>query len=180
VLPNYIQIVSEVPASRAGVMMFPGALVGALFAPLSGQMLDKLGFKKPIGIGILTAIVGWLGLIFVIQTSNMLLITTCHVIFMIGVGLSYSNVMTVGLSAIDTTLQDDGNAVFSTLQQFMGAISTSFVAIILDVFQRSNSDYKVGTQIGAKVALISLFILLIITSVFVFKTFSKNIEKSTI
>jgi MFS family permease len=87
VLPNYIQIVSEVPASRAGVMMFPGALVGALFAPLSGQMLDKLGFKKPIGIGILTAIVGWLGLIFVIQTSNMLLITTCHVIFMIGVGL---------------------------------------------------------------------------------------------
>ena len=58
VLPNYIQIVSEVPASRAGVMMFPGALVGALFAPLSGQMLDKLGFKKPIGIGILTAIVG--------------------------------------------------------------------------------------------------------------------------
>jgi F0F1-type ATP synthase membrane subunit b/b' len=48
------------------------------------------------------------------------------------------------------------------------------------VFQRSNSDYKVGTQIGAKVALISLFILLIITSVFVFKTFSKNIEKSTI
>lgn len=99
---------------------------------------------------------------------------------MIGVGLSYSNVMTVGLSAIDTTLQDDGNAVFSTLQQFMGAISTSFVAIILDVFQRSNSDYKVGTQIGAKVALISLFILLIITSVFVFKTFSKNNEKSTI
>ncbi|WP_288393911.1 MFS transporter [uncultured Vagococcus sp.] len=180
VLPNYIQIVSEVPASRAGVMMFPGALVGALFAPLSGQMLDKLGFKKPIGIGILTAIVGWLGLIFVIQTGNMLLITTCHVIFMIGVGLSYSNVMTVGLSAIDTTLQDDGNAVFSTLQQFMGAISTSFVAIILDVFQRSNSDYKVGTQIGAKVALISLFILLIITSVFVFKTFSKNSEKSTI
>ena len=180
VLPNYIQIVSEVPASRAGVMMFPGALVGALFAPLSGQMLDKLGFKKPIGIGILTAIVGWLGLIFVIQTGNMLLITTCHVIFMIGVGLSYSNVMTVGLSAIDTTLQDDGNAVFSTLQQFMGAISTSFVAIILDVFQRSNSDYKVGTQIGAKVALISLFILLIITSVFVFKTFSKNNEKSTI
>ncbi|MBO0476758.1 MFS transporter [Vagococcus sp. DIV0080] len=174
VLPNYIQIVSDVPASRAGLMMFPGALTGALFAPISGKMLDKFGFKKPIGIGIAAASLGWLGLILVIQTSNMILITTCHVIFMIGVGLSYSNVMTVGLSSIKTNEQDDGNAIFSTLQQFMGAISTSFVAIILDVFQKSNSDYQVGTSIGAKVALSILFGLLIISGISVYKTFSKK------
>ena len=181
VLPNFIQIVADVPASRAGIMMFPGALVGALFAPFSGKMLDNLGFKKPVGIGILTAMLGWFGLIFVIGTSNMVLITACHVIFMIGVGLSYSNVMTVGLSAIDASLQDDGNAVFSTLQQFMGAISTSFVAIILDVFQkRPNTDYQTGTETGAKVALVSLFVLLVISGILVFKTFSKNAEKGTI
>lgn len=180
VLPNFIQIVSDVPASRAGMMMFPGALVGALFAPFSGKMLDNLGFKKPVAIGIITATLGWLGLILVIQTGNMLLITSCHVIFMIGVGLSYSNVMTVGLSAIDAKLQDDGNAIFSTLQQFMGAISTSFVAIILDTFQRSNSDYQIGTEIGAKVALISLFVLLVLSGFMVFKTFSIESEKDII
>ncbi|MEG0254238.1 MAG: MFS transporter [Vagococcus sp.] len=176
VLPNFIQIVSDVPASRAGLMMFPGALTGALFAPVSGKILDKLGFKKPIGLGILFAVAGWLSLILVVQTGNMTLITASHVIFMIGVGLSYSNVMTVGLSSIDKSLQDDGNAIFSTLQQFMGAVSTSFVAIIVGLFQNSASDYKAGTSAGSKVALICLFVLLILSGLSVFKTFTKKSE----
>ena len=176
VLPNFVQIVSDIPASKAGMMMFPGALVGALFAPVSGKMLDSFGYKKPIGIGIATAIIGWFGFILVIPTSNVFLIILCHVIFMIGVGLSYSNVMTVGLSSIDNSLQDDGNAIFSTLQQFMGAISTSFVAIIMDFFQRSSSDYQTGTKTGANVALISLFVLLVLSGITVFKTFSKKVK----
>lgn len=171
VLPNFIQIVQGVPASNAGMMMFPGALVGALFAPVSGKILDKLGFKKPIGVGILFAILGWLMLIMVIQTGNIALIILSHVTFMIGVGLSYSNVMTVGLSSIKEDLQDDGNAVFSTLQQFMGAISTSFVAIVVGLFQSGKSDFIQGTSTGSKVALISLFVLLLISSFFVIKTF---------
>ncbi|HCM88292.1 MULTISPECIES: MFS transporter [Vagococcus] len=174
VLPNFIQIVSDVPASKAGLMMFPGALVGALFAPVSGKILDKMGYKKPIGLGILFAVVGWLSLILVIQTGNMLLITASHVIFMIGVGLSYSNVMTVGLSSIDPLLQDDGNAIFSTLQQFMGAVSTSFVAIIVGLFQSNATNYQHGTSAGSKVALICLFVLLVLSGLAVIKTFSKK------
>lgn len=174
VLPNFIQIVQGVPASKAGMMMFPGALVGALFAPISGKILDKMGFKKPIGLGIIFAIIGWLGLVLFIQTGIVPVIITCHVIFMIGVGLSYSNVMTVGLTAIGESLQDDGNAVFSTLQQFMGAISTSFVAIVVGLFQtKPGLDFVTGTSLGSKVALICLLILLVISGLSVFKTFKK-------
>lgn len=174
VLPNFIQIVQNVPASNAGMMMFPGALIGALFAPVSGKILDKLGFKKPIGVGILFAILGWLMLIMVIQTGNIALIILSHVTFMIGVGLSYSNVMTVGLSSIKESLQDDGNAIFSTLQQFMGAISTSFVAIVVGIFQSGQNDFVQGTSTGSKVALVCLFILLLMSSLFVIKTFKSN------
>lgn len=177
VLPNFIQIVQGVPASEAGLMMFPGALVGALFAPISGKILDKLGFRKPIGVGIAVATAGWLILIFIIQTGSVPLIILSHVIFMIGVGLAYSNVMTVGLSSIDDNLQNDGNAVFSTLQQFMGAISTSFVAIIVGLFQAKSSNFAQGTSIGSKVALICLFVLLVISSLAVFKTFKEKVKQ---
>ncbi|WP_326716558.1 MFS transporter [Vagococcus jeotgali] len=177
VLPNFIQIVQGVPASEAGLMMFPGALVGALFAPISGKILDKLGFRKPIGVGIAVATAGWLLLILIIQTGSVPLIILSHVIFMIGVGLAYSNVMTVGLSSIDNNLQNDGNAVFSTLQQFMGAISTSFVAIIVGLFQAKSSDFAQGTSIGSKVALICLFVLLVISSLAVFKTFKEKVKQ---
>lgn len=177
VLPNFIQIVQGVPASEAGLMMFPGALVGALFAPISGKILDKLGFRKPIGVGIAVATAGWLLLILIIQTGSVPLIILSHVIFMIGVGLAYSNVMTVGLSSIDDNLQNDGNAVFSTLQQFMGAISTSFVAIIVGLFQAKSSNFAQGTSIGSKVALICLFVLLVISSLAVFKTFKEKVKQ---
>lgn len=176
VLPSFIQIVQGVPASEAGLMMFPGALVGALFAPISGKILDKLGFRKPIGVGIAVATAGWLLLILIIQTGSVPLIILSHVIFMIGVGLAYSNVMTVGLSSIDDNLQNDGNAVFSTLQQFMGAISTSFVAIIVGLFQAKSSNFAQGTSIGSKVALICLFVLLVISSLAVFKTFKEKVK----
>ncbi len=58
----------------------------------------------------------------------------------------------------------------------MGAISTSFVAIIMDFFQRSSSDYQTGTKTGANVALISLFVLLVLSGITVFKTFSKKVK----
>lgn len=174
ILPNFIQIVGDVPASEAGMMMFPGALVGALFAPVSGKILDKIGFKKPIGLGCSLAIIGWSLLIAVIHTASVPLIILSHVIFMIGVGLSYSNVMTVGLSSITKELQNDGNAIFSTLQQFMGAVATSFVAIIVGIFQSTATNKVIGTSQGSIVALICLLVLLVISSLFVLKTF-KNL-----
>lgn len=174
VLPNFMQIVDGLPASNAGMMMFPGALVGALFAPVSGQILDKLGFKKPVGVGIFLSIIGWLMLIFVLQSGSILLIILAHVIFMLGVGLAYSNVMTVGLSSVSEELQNDGNAVFSTLQQFMGAVSTSFVAIVVGIFQTQSSSYVQGTSAGSKVALISLFVILVISGLMVFSTFKNK------
>ncbi|MGY3765202.1 MFS transporter [Vagococcus vulneris] len=174
ILPNFIQIVGHVPASKAGMMMFPGALVGALFAPISGKILDKIGYKKPIGLGCTLAAAGWLMLVLFIHTASVPLIILSHVIFMIGVGLSYSNVMTVGLSSIGKDLQDDGNAVFSTLQQFMGAVATSFVAIIVGIFQNMAPNKIIGTTQGSTVALICLLVLLVISSLLVFKTFKKK------
>lgn len=176
ILPNFVQIVLETPASNAGMMMFPGALVGALFAPISGTLLDKFGFKKPIAIGSLLAVIGWSSFIFTIHTGIIPLIIASHVIYMIGVGLAYSNVMTVGLSAIGKELQDDGNAVFSTLQQFMGAISTSFVAIIVGVFQKRSADFAQGTSTGSTVAIVCLLVILILSVISVFASF-KKVEK---
>ncbi|MGX7013847.1 MFS transporter [Vagococcus silagei] len=174
ILPNFVQIVLDAEASKAGMMMFPGALVGALFAPVSGTILDKLGFKKPVGIGSLLAIIGWASFIVTLHLGIIPLIILSHVTYMIGVGLAYSNVMTVGLSSLTTDLQDDGNAIFSTLQQFMGAVSTSFVAIIIGFFQTSSSDYAQGTLTGATVSVIVLLVFLVLSVLAVLKTFKEN------
>lgn len=167
ILPNFMQIVREVSATDAGMMMFPGALIGAVFAPISGAILDKIGFKKPIGYGMLVAIGGWVSLILAVNSQSSLWIVASHVIYMIGLGLSYSNVMAVGLSSIDDQLKDDGNAIFSTLQQFVGGVSTSLVASVVGYFQVNSADYQNGTLKGATVSLIILLCLLTISFVLV-------------
>ena len=51
-LPTFVQIVLKQPATDAGVVLLPGAIVGAVFAPIGGLILDRLGAKKPIVLGL--------------------------------------------------------------------------------------------------------------------------------
>lgn len=168
IIPNFMQIVFETPASKAGGMMFPGALVGAIFAPVSGKLLDRLGAKRPILSGLVLALIGWGLLSVLLPTGTIGLIIACHILFMIGLGLAYSNLMTVGLSAIPVEKQSDGNAIFSTLQQFIGAVSTAFAALILNLSQASAGTPAEGTSSGGQLTLLCLFALLIASFVIIF------------
>lgn len=55
-LPTFVQIVLKHPATDAGVVLLPGAIVGAVFAPIGGLILDRLGAKKPIVLGYAVAL----------------------------------------------------------------------------------------------------------------------------
>ncbi len=163
VLPNFVQIVQGNSPFIAGIAMLPGAAVGALLSPLSGKLLDQYGPKKPIFAGLLLALVGWTALVLLIGHASLLVLIVCHVIYMVGIGLSYSNMMTTGMNALQAEYQGDGNAVFNTLQQFSGAVATSLVAIIITLVQDHTSlNYPEATTLGSKIALSVLLLLLVI------------------
>lgn len=175
ILPNYLQIAAGAKVAVSGMFMFPGAMAGAILAPISGRLLDKVGAKKPIMLGLIIACIGILLLGVFLHTNIIPLLICMHVLFMIGLGLSYSNLMASSLSELSTKEQGDGNAIINTLQQFMGAVATTYVAMIFSVFQKSNG-YKHGTLIGAQISLFTLFTLLIISCIFIFSAF-KNKNK---
>ncbi|MGK0552808.1 MFS transporter [Enterococcus faecalis] len=175
IIPNFMQFVFDASSSKAGMMMFPGALVGAFFAPVSGKILDNLGAKKPILAGLILAFVGWVGLTLVLTSGQTLLIIACHVLFMVGVGLAYSNTMTMGLSALTKEVYADGNAIFTALQQLVGAIATAFVALIMGIFQNNHTNFIEGTILGTRIDLYGLLFLLVLTLVLVSRIlFSKS------
>ena len=162
-LPNFIQIVQGNSPFVAGIAMLPGATIGAVLSPFSGKLLDQHGPQKPIFSGLLLALIGWSALVFLIGHVSLPLLITCHFIYMIGIGLSYSNMMTTGMNALSDEYQSDGNAVFNTLQQFSGAVATSLVAVIINLVQaHADLSYQVATTLGSKSALGVLLILLII------------------
>lgn len=171
IIPNYLQIVLLKSASISGMFMLPGALIGAMLAPVSGRMLDKLGPKKPILFGLTISVIAISMLAFLINSNILIFIVIFHCLFMIGEGIAYSNLMTTALNQLPSSLETDGNAIFNTLQQFSGAIGTSIVATIIASFQKNANDYILSTKTGMQVALIFLLFLMAIGLICAIKSF---------
>lgn len=163
VLPNLIQIVNGKSAFIAGLVMLLGATVGALLLPLSGKLLDNWGAKRPILFGLGLSSLGWGLLTLILGVSPLWGFVFSHVVYMVGSGLAYSNLMTTGMSAVSDEMRGDGNAIFNTLQQFSGAVATSLVATIINVVQNhSQLGYQKATVLGSQLALFVLFLALIV------------------
>lgn len=160
VLPNYIQLVNGASATTAGLIVLPGSIVGAIFAPLGGRILDRFGSRRPILIG--GALVLLSLAIFAIfgQHLQLLVILLVDLIFMAGFGLSLGNVMTSGLGQIEPLERADGNALLTTVQQFAGALGTAIPAAIVALSQaHATTSQAHATAVGSQLVLLMFAIL---------------------
>ncbi|KPG68771.1 MFS transporter [Enterococcus sp. RIT-PI-f] len=177
VLPNFVQIVLGKDAFTAGLIMLPGAAIGAILAPIAGRLLDKVGPKKPILLGMVLIVIGWLALALLLRSIFIWGLVAGHVFYMIGIGLSYSNMMTTGLNKLTPELYADGNAIFNTLQQFSGAVATAIVATIINLSQR-NAGYLQGTILGSQIAMFVLWAMVLVILFFMVRYFSQPDPKT--
>lgn len=163
VVPNYIQLVNGSTATIAGLIVLPGALLGAIFAPFSGRILDHFGAKLPILLGSTLTVISLIGFsLFSLSLSNWLILMI-YILLMAGAGLSFGNIMTNGLNQLQNRQQSDGNAILNTLQQFAGAVGTSLVAAIISHSQTTgHTTFATATAVGSRHAFIFLLILSLI------------------
>ena len=82
-----------------------------------------------------------------------------YIFFMLGIGLSFGNIMTNGLHRLSQEQQADGNAIFNTVQQFAAAIGSSLAATIVAAGQAAVADRRLGTINGSQHALILLLVI---------------------
>ncbi|KFF30543.1 DHA2 family efflux MFS transporter permease subunit [Bifidobacterium bombi] len=160
VLPNYIQLVNHSSALVAGLCLLPGALLGAVFAPLSGRILDVFGPKPPLLAGPLLSLAAMASLLVLNGRLSDGAICWLYVLYMLGMGLSSGNIMTTGLQRLDGSARTMGNSFFNTAQQFAGAVGTSLSATLLAAGQAGASELSSGTVRGASFAFIVLIVVL--------------------
>ncbi|MCV3321473.1 DHA2 family efflux MFS transporter permease subunit [Pediococcus ethanolidurans] len=181
ILPNYMQLVNGATSTTAGLVVLPGAALGAVMSPISGRIFDHFGAKKPLLTGSSIVFIGlvlFTGL--ALNVSNGLILTI-YVFYMFGIGLIFGNVMTNGLSTLKNDQQADGNAILNTIQQFAGAVGTSIVSTIIGASQLSKRGNQADlTAIGSRHALLVLTILMAVAIVVLVYAINKAIKQKNI
>lgn len=158
ILPNYVQLVNGQSALMAGLMVLPGAALGALCAPFSGRILDRVGARVPLVLGASIATVALAVYVLMGTSISNLAIALVYLLYMLGVGISFGNVMTNALQQLSLAKQSTGNAIMNTIQQFSGALGTAAVSMIVARGQQGHS-IATGTAIGAHSAFILLTVV---------------------
>lgn len=170
-IPLYVQLPLGESATLAGFLLFPGALIGALLAPISGYLLDRFGPAVPILSGASSTILSLSILSLKTETLTPTLILGAYIFFGIGMGLSMGNMMTNGIRALREEEKPSGNAMMNTLQQFSGATGTALVAAIVSLFQQTISGQ--GTLLGIHIAFCTLGAFAVIALFLLFKVTRK-------
>lgn len=179
ILPNYIQLINSQSATIAGMAVLPAGVVGAIFAPLGGKILDKFGARLPILFGVTFADISLLVFTLLSRNLSTTVIVWVYILYMCGMGMSSGNIMTDGLNLLPDKNQADGNAVFNTLQQFAGATGTSIVSAIIALSQSNHSlSTKVSTAIGTQHAFIILLIIGLINLFILYKAIPSNTQRN--
>ncbi|BDR56578.1 DHA2 family efflux MFS transporter permease subunit [Xylocopilactobacillus apis] len=175
ILPNYIQLVNHQTATIAGLIVLPGAALGAILAPISGQILDRMGARFPILLGTTFAVVALILFTIFSNDLSLGLIIVIYLLYMAGTGFAFGNIMTSGLQNLTLEQQADGNAILTTLQQFAGAMGTSVVAAIIAQSQNQTGiSNSVATASGSHNAFIVLLVLGILEFLILFKVVSNK------
>lgn len=167
-IPNLAQLGFGSTTTVAGLLILPGALLGAVLAPVGGALLDRFGPMRPILSTMALAILGIILMLLMVRpTASVWMICVGYIAYMIGFSMAYPNTMTAGMSVISPRVQPDGNAMFSTFQQLAGAVGTTVMSICLGVAQSGHSlekdktAFETATQHGGHVGMIVLLVVLV-------------------
>ncbi len=175
-IPNYSQLVMGAGATEAGSILLPGCVVGAVMAPLSGRILDRLGPRRPILAGAACALIGTV--LFAALSRNLATLPAIciYVCFAFGQSLMVGNSMTTSLSFLPADTKADGNAVINTLQQLAGAVGTSVSSAIVNAAQLgvAADGMAAATMTGTREAYVLLAVVAIVPFAAMFWVTSKQ------
>ncbi len=160
VLPLFAQTVLGASAMMAGLMMLPGAIVGAITGPIAGKIYDKQG---PTMLLTFSAIMASVALILFWLTTDhftVVLIASIYALLRIGFNTGFGTAISDGSTRVPLPQKSDQNSMFSMMQQYAGSIGTSIMSAVISGYEIHHTTVT-GTVMGSKLDFILLFILAI-------------------
>ncbi|MBS9338896.1 multidrug efflux MFS transporter [Fructobacillus sp. M2-14] len=171
-IPMGLQIVLHMNSSMAGLALFPGALMQALMAIVSGALYDRYGAKLPNGLGVAFLILGCFWMAFL--PFGFIIFIIGFAFMQTGVGFFNGNNMTNAISNMDRADQNAGNSIFAAMQNYSAAVGIALAACIVSIFQNSAANMATGTGLGIRVTYFMDAVLIIVAAFMSFRVMKKS------
>jgi CBS domain-containing protein len=127
VLPIYLQNVLGYTATISGLVMLPGAVIGALCGVLAGNLFDKHGIRGLALFGGAIMAVSGMGLVFYDASTPLIFIILVYTFLVIGLQFLMTPINTWGVNSLDNRVIQHANAVTNTLNQVGASFGTAVI-----------------------------------------------------
>lgn len=130
-VPIFLQSAIGLTALETGMIMMPGALMMALFTPVTGKLYDKTGPIPLILAGLLTMILGtyMMGNLSIETTMVYIIIWTS--IRYIGIALCNMPITNAGMSAVPADMTGYASALNNWARQSIASLSIALFSALL-------------------------------------------------
>lgn len=176
-IPIFAQNFLDTNSFIAGLVLFPGSIIGSFLTPFAGRWYDKTNFLKPLITSDTLVIIGaGLFLIFT-QDLSVWLLLLFFLILRIGFNIGFSNTMSDASKNTPFKKNADQSSIFQMTQQYAGSIGTAIMSLMVSLQERliptnQKLAYLIGSRLSFSIVLILAILSLIGT--LISKKFLKN------
>lgn len=123
-VPLLVQTGLGYSATASGLVVFPGALAGALLSLVAGKLHDSLGVRAPSMAGTVLFVAGFAGLA-TLPSSSLVFAGACMAAISCGSVLAFTPLLTWGINEIGSAKVAHGNALTNAARQAASSLGTA-------------------------------------------------------
>lgn len=130
-MPLYIQNIRGMSATASGIIIMPGAIIGAIVALFSGRLADRIGSRPLVITGIIIVIIGSVGMSFFEMTTPVWAMTLFYCIRSAGLMFANTPINLWAISNLSNERLVHGNAITNTMQQIGNSLGTTIMVSVM-------------------------------------------------
>lgn len=171
-LPIYLQNLLGVSALETGLIMLPGAVLGAIMGFFAGRLFDRFGARRVAIPGALVSAIGGCGLVGFQLDSPIPYIIVIYTCLGVGMQALVTPLNTWGINSLDNRVIQHANALQNTLNQVGASLGTAILVSLsaTSMFLFPEMPALEQAMAGDRIAFVfTAFIMIVMLLVIVFK-----------
>lgn len=173
VLPMYVQQVMGETATVSGLLMLPGAVLGAIAGLFAGRLFDRHGVRGLAVVGSIVLGCGAVGLTTFSMTMSILMVTVVYTTMSLGIQFLSTPLNTWGVNSLDNKVIQHANSLSSTVNQMGASLGTAFIVSLTAVgagMAPAGADATTVTFSGVHLAFVGMccMLMLVVAGVLLF------------